>query len=145
VIEREDIINSIQKNLWDVDGVALVERNLRQLANPSEFPAIFIIDLGDEVEVPTSRPIPEYKRIWEIMIVSILQGTSEETAINELATFQTGVKAAMYRTSKTVGRQYKGFITEGDIEPIAFLNIGNNVVAQGLHFEIHYVSSLANL
>ena len=145
MIEREDIISSIQKSLWDIDGIALVERNLRQLANPGEFPAVFIVDLGDEVDAPTARPTIEYKRAWTIAIVSIIQGSSEEAAIKELATFQDQVRKAVFSNNKTVGRDYKGFISEGHIEPIAFLNIGNKVVAQGMQFEIRYVSSLAHL
>ena len=144
MIEREDIINSIQKNLWEVEGIALVERNLRQLPTVAVFPAVFIMDLGDEVDTPLARPVPEYKRRWRICLVSLVQGTTEEAAIKELAAFQMDVKWAVYATGKMVGSKYRGYITERTIEPLEFLSIGNNVVAQGIVFEIFYVQSQSN-
>lgn len=142
--EREDIISSIQKNLWEIQGVKLVERNLREMAILKQFPSIFLIDRGDDVEAPMTRPVPEYRRVWSLCIASIIQGTSDEAAIQELAEFQKNVKLAVYKTNKTVGRLHKGFITETSIEPVAFLSIGNCVVAQGINFEIHYVESLSS-
>jgi hypothetical protein len=137
--ERENIILTLQSNLWKTcTGVKLVARNLRMLINLQHFPAVFIRDLGDDVIKPLSRP-REYERAWTISLISIVQGTTEDSAPQQLATFQELVINAVHKTGLYIGTTYKGYVKPVHIEPLSFPTIGNMTVSQAMQFEIFYI------
>jgi hypothetical protein len=110
-------------------------------------PAIFVRDRGDEVIEDSGRPTPNMKRDWTISLVTILAGTTEETAPSELANFQKLVKAAVYQDAKrligTDGTRAK--IVEDQCSGIVFPDMGNNTVAQEIEYHVIYVEDVAKL
>jgi hypothetical protein len=132
---RETIAAGLLSALWGIDGVAIVTRNLRRMFTIDQFPAIFIADLGDNVVRHLRSDPPENERSWTIGVASILQATSEESAPDEMDAHQDMVKAALYSAC----RELRVGIRETQTEPLSFPDIGNNVVAQGVQFDIAYV------
>lgn len=145
MIERESILNDIVIRLQDIDAVKLVTRNFRKTASLAEFPSIFIVDLGDTVDESSSRNSVNNKRRFKIGIVSIIQGSSEESAPQEIASFQSQVKKKIYQNNMTVGTTYRGSIHETDTSVLTFPPIGNNTVAQAIEFEILYAEDIRRL
>lgn len=132
---RETIMAGLMDELWKIEGVTLVDRNLRRMAALSQFPAIFVVDLGDEVVRRVRARPPEYERKWTLGVASIVQGTTEDSAASELDTHQVLVKIAMYAAGDAIRVGINELLTE----QVTYPDLGNNVVAQGIQFEVVYV------
>ncbi|MFH0821514.1 MAG: hypothetical protein V2B18_02095 [Pseudomonadota bacterium] len=138
--ERESIIAALQGNLWNVPGIRLVERNLHRTASVDDYPAVFVIDEGDDVTSSTSRY--EYRRAWRISLAVFIGGSSDNAAVKELSEFVRLVKSAMYATGKVVAGVHRGIVNEIRIGPVEFPAQGDHVVGQKIMFEIVYVETI---
>ena len=148
MVEREHIIQFITERLWELENshnIQVVSRDLRAIPNlsTSDLPALFLVDLGDDVEKDSGIPTPNYQRAWRIGIITVIQGTSEDEAPHELAVLQKAIKDVLYADNRQVGTTYKGRIREKGLSELYFPESGNAVVAQGMEFEILYVEDVS--
>lgn len=145
MIEREDILNDMVTRLHEIPGVRLVTRNFRKAGTLNEFPSVFVVDLGDSVDEFSSRNAVNNKKRMRVGIVSIIQGSTEESAPQEMSAFQGQVQKQIYQYNQTIGTTYKGSIHETNTSALVFPPIGNKVVAQAIEFEIMFVEDIRRL
>ena len=139
--ERISIMQGLQSQLWalkDTKGIKLVEWYLRKKVTLSVLPAIFLLDLGDEVM--QVGPF-ENKRLWTIGTALFISGVAD-TTMQTLGEFQDAIKEQVFLYGNQIGKTHKAFITESLIEPVLYPETDNNVIAQVTHFQLKYVESL---
>lgn len=142
---REDILADIISKVWTVDDIKFVSRNLRLVAGLRDFPAVFVVDLGDSVHHTGARPQPAYQRLWKIGTLAIIKGTTEESAPGELDTFVDALRAAIYDDKTTVGTSAKSRILETNRSQVVFPATAPAVVAQSVEWQIAYIDDTSTL
>lgn len=144
--EREAIFDWLQTVIADVDDVAFVSRNARQLliGQVSEFPGVFLLDLGDteaEAETP-QRGINEW--LLNVGIVLAYKGTSndstEESAPGEAAALLRKIRKQVYDTISdgNVGQVVDSFRDKGKSH-LSFPPLGPKTAVQATLCEFRYL------
>lgn len=145
--ERESIFGDLEDILEDVDGVELVSRDFRRVivGSLSEYPAIFIVDNGDEVvEADISRGYRDidYRRTMNVGIIAAYKGTSDDNAGAEIAAFLKKIKKQIY--DHLDENEYISVFAEKGTSQLSYAD-SPKVVLQGVEFEILYVEQTNKL
>ena len=135
---REDFIMDLQKRFVAM-GVKFVTRNLRLVGGIRDFPTIFLVDLGDEVESSRGAPQPTYQRRWNLTILAAIMGSNEDKAPAEMSVFMDSLRSALYARGDKVGITARGRLEETSRTQLIFPQTGNSVVAQGIQIAIEYI------
>jgi hypothetical protein len=151
---RETILDFLVTTLRLVPGVALVTRfdHRAIIGKLSEWPAICVVDMGDEVGRHDQRRTNE--RHLDIALVAAIKGTSEDLTPTEMGEFQALVRKQFYGSTlpkRLVGDAYFprcSYIDDSKplrISPLAWTKVGSLVAVQGQEFRILYQEIVQDL
>lgn len=143
--ERAEIFDDLLDILNSVEGVNLVSEDygLVLVGELNEFPAIFLLDLGDKVDEP--EPLKRCnKRTMTLGITFILKASNRADARREMSLLVRTAKSRIYEHVLSVGLG-DDFEEKGLSHLVYDLKIGPNVVEQGMQVEIRYIESINDL
>jgi hypothetical protein len=142
IVEREHLIESVIDRVKTTEGSPFVSRNLNLIANISTFPAIFVIDDGDDFE---SGSGPTMRGNMPLGLLTIVKGDDPNSAAQDLAQFQIKMLQALFPNQKrSIGTTYRGALYPDGISAIVFPSVGNNTAAQRLNFYVMYAGGLTS-
>ena len=151
--ERETILEFLCTTLRLVPGVALVTRfDHRQIiGSKSEWPAICVVDLGDDVVSRDSNRTNE--RHLRVALVTVLQGSTEDAVGSEMSAFNALVRKQIYGATQPVVFTASGYTRCQYIDdmyptatsPLAYVRTGSRVACQGQEFRILYQEQITSL
>lgn len=144
MIEREHILQDIEEVLGTVEGVVLATRDLSTAARVSDFPTLFLVDLGGEVEGVRGGQKPCYQDRLNIRVVAIIRGTTTQKTPEEMSAFWGKVERQLYARGRVVGTLYKGQLIRTKIHPLLFPRDGGNRIAtQAIDYDVIYVEDVS--
>lgn len=148
MIEKDHILGYLETQLATIEGVQFVSRNAWKdvTGKAGECPAVFLMDLGDEpLDESAMTGNPSIKKLMHVGILSIVKGTTEAAAPEELLEFQKLMKQAIYANGRKVGTTYKGTMFEVRTSPVYFHKSGNKIVFQRIDYQILYTEDINRL
>jgi len=143
ISQREKIMMEIERRLLLVPGVGFVTRNPESPPDQSNFPAVQIFELDDEVEEQTMRGgKPCLKRKLQVAIEMYISASSQGARNAELNEFLSLVRRELYRTKQNFG----GFASswkEISMSRILVPPVGDNSIGVGVAIEILYLEDIS--
>lgn len=138
-VEKENALTALGDRIAGMAAAPMVTRDLSKRATLSQFPAVFIVEGDDEIVESHKRPDGIiHTRHFTVASVAFIEGTTGELAPVELSTFQDALRLATYADQNRKLGDYGAGIYEQSASHVAFLKIGNNVVAQATIWKIVY-------
>jgi len=140
---RETIFQGLETIMGDVEGQALVTRDLGILLSGqiTEHPAIFIVDLGDEVD--DTDNYEDNRRTLRFAMVAVIEGSTRAAAPNEMAQFIWQIRKQLYEQILDCSEVDR--FAETGMSHLSFSEVNSKEVHQGIQGEIKYIENITNI
>ena len=146
MLEREEIIEELQRRMWLVTGIKKVARNTKAEPSVDDLPYIGIFELPDVVEEVDTRGAtkpPDYRRRMGVMIESFIAASSEGASSQEMFIFVGELKKQLYTGGQTLGGLCA--FREVDYSRVLRPPAGDNTIGIGIALEIVYIEDTTKL
>jgi hypothetical protein len=144
MLKREQIIQTLWQRLSQVSDVAFTARNPKTEPNVDDLPCIQFFEMDDIVEEVSQRGgYPAYKRLLTVVVDSFVKASEDSEATKLLNAFIGEVKKAVYADGASLGNLCS--ITESSGSRMLRPPVGENVIGQGILFELRYVENIKDL
>lgn len=145
--ERETILEFVKTQLGSTPGTKFASRDysLVLTGQITEFPSLFILDMGDN-QVQEESTQKANRRTMRIGIGGSIKGTTSAQAPIELAAFLRAAKKQLYNSMGLPAiKPYVSWFTEVGLSPLVYLDTSSNTVYQEIQLEIMYIENITNL
>jgi hypothetical protein len=143
--EREAILSEWETALSDVSDCKVASRDfgLVLAVQLDEFPAAFVLDLGDTVDEPEILQRNNLTTM-QIGVVTVLRGSTAATTASEHSAFQRKILRAIYEAVAS-SDDVTGFARTGRSQLAFDTRFGPNVVYQGMQFDVQFIEDIVEL
>jgi hypothetical protein len=142
VLQREAIIEELEKRMTEVSGVLFVARNPEKAPSYDDLPCVSIFEMPDTVDDMSKRGgMPSYKRSFQIVLEIFISGSTATLASKELMAFMKLVKVALHAAPYGLDATCGG-IREDQYGRVLRPGVGEHVIGIGLAITIFYVEDI---
>ena len=139
MLQREKILEELEKRMTQISGVGFVARNPEKEPSYNDLPCVNIFEMPDMVDDMSRRGgKPAYKRSFQLIIETFISGSTAAKASKELMAFVILVKAALYAAPFGLGGLARK-IKEDQYSRVHRPGVGEHVAGIGIAITIFYI------
>jgi len=142
VLQREKILEELEKRMTLISGIQFVARNPEKQPSYNDLPCVSIFEMPDTVDEMSQRGgKPSYKRSFQIVLEVFISGSTATLASKELMAFVKLVKVALHAAPYGLDKTCRG-IREDQYGRVLRPGVGEHVIGIGLAITIFYVEDI---